>query len=620
MKIKKLILENFRCFYGAIEIPIDDFTVFIGKNDQGKSTILEAIDIFIYEGKGVVRIDENDLNFKAKQEGKEYFKIGIIFKDLPNDLIIDATNPTNLEDEFLLNEDKFLEIWRTYKKDKLSYTSIKCYHPVNDEFLRNLMNKKINELQKYVEENNIDISNIDKRKSADLRKVIRDFYKNRDKNLIMESDEIKIDEEGLKDIWQKLFKYIPIYALFHSDRKNIDQDDEIQDPLKIKIEEIFKDNLIIDTLNSIGNQVNNEIKNIASAIFEKFNELTKNSLGIKIEPDIPEITSLKWKEVYKNIKFKTDDDIPLNKRGSGIRRIILLSSFLADKEKTTITDNTHIIYAVEEPETSLHPDLQKIMINTLKEISEKGNYQILISTHSPALIRLFETSSIRYVEKDNNGNGIVKEFSESVFDKIIENLGLLPNIGKVVICVEGKTDEEFLKNINQNIIELKEIIDLNEKIKSGLIAIIPVRGANLKDWIDRYALKNTNAVEFHLYDKNEKAEYKNDIDKVNKRDGCCGKLTQKRETENYIPKNLIETEFNICLDNIDSAKWDEEDIPKKILEKNLDKKENDIKKILCGKIAKKITKKDLEEMNSWEEVKQWFETIKEMVNKVIINE
>lgn len=46
MKIKKLILENFRAFYGITEIPLDDFIVFIGKNDQGKSSILEAIDIF----------------------------------------------------------------------------------------------------------------------------------------------------------------------------------------------------------------------------------------------------------------------------------------------------------------------------------------------------------------------------------------------------------------------------------------------------------------------------------------------------------------------------------------------------------------------------------------------
>lgn len=622
MKIEKLILENFRCFYGKVETPINDFTVFIGKNDQGKSSILEAIDIFINEGKGAVKIDENDLNYKAKEDGVDLFKIGIIFKNLPNDLIIDATNPTNLSDEYLLNENKLLEIWKTFKKDKILNTSIKCYHPINDDFLKNLMKKKINELQNFVDENNINTSNIDKRKSADLRKAIRDYYLyNKDKEPKFENIEIEINEEGLKDIWSKLINYLPLYALFHSDRKNIDQDEEIQDPLKYKIEEIFKKNDICDKLNEIGNQINNEAKDIAQKIVKKFQELTDNSLIINVEPDIPDVYSLKWKDVYKNVRFKTDNNIPLNKRGSGTRRIILLSSFLADIEKKNKLDiNNHNIYAIEEPETSLHPDLQKIMINTLKELSEKGNYQILISTHSPALIRLFETSSVRYVEKDDDENGIIKEFNEGIFDKIIENLGLLPNIGKVVICVEGKTDEEFLININQNIIELKEIIDLNEKIQSGLIAIIPVGGSNLKNWIDRYAFKNTNAIEFHLYDKDKETNYKPDIDKVNKRDGCYGILTQKREIENYISKKLIENEFNIRLDNIDSTKWDEEDISKKILEKIQDKNESNIKKILCGSTAKKITKKDLEEINAWEEVKKWFEKIKEMVNKVTIND
>lgn len=45
----------------------------------------------------------------------------------------------------------------------------------------------------------------------------------------------------------------------------------------------------------------------------------------------------------------------MNKRGSGVRRAVLLSSFLADAENKRDPDNTnHVIYAIEEPETSLH--------------------------------------------------------------------------------------------------------------------------------------------------------------------------------------------------------------------------------------------------------------------------
>ena len=67
MKISKLILENFRGFYGKHEILFDNFNVFIGKNDQGKSSILEAIDIFVYDGKENVKTELKDLNIDAEK-------------------------------------------------------------------------------------------------------------------------------------------------------------------------------------------------------------------------------------------------------------------------------------------------------------------------------------------------------------------------------------------------------------------------------------------------------------------------------------------------------------------------------------------------------------------------
>lgn len=623
MKIHSIILENFRCFYGRVEIPIDDFTVFIGKNDQGKSTILEAIDIFINEGKGAVKIEENDLNRKAKNEGEEIFRIGMVFKDLPENVVIDATNPTILKDEYLLNSDGYLEICKTFKRGKIVETFLRCYHPANDNFIKDLMKKKVGELQDFIKKNKIDMPNLDQRKSADLRKAIRDYYNKKYGKLKLELIEIKIDEEGVKEIWSKLREYLPVYALFHSDRKNTDQDEEIQDPLKVKVEQIFKRDYIQRKLIEIGEEIDKELQEFAETIIQKFQELTNKSLPINISPNIPEVASLKWKDVYKGIGLNTDDDIPLNKRGSGIRRIVLVSSFLAEIEMKNTSSDNHIVYAIEEPETSLHPDLQRKLISALKELTEKGTYQVLLSTHSPALIRLFETSSIRYVEQFN-GDAKVEKFDENnkdLINKIVKTLGLLPNIAKVIICVEGTYDENFLLNINQNIPELKQIIDLKSKIESGLVAIIPMRGSHLQNWIDKYVLKNTNAIEFHLYDRDSDSKYKKDIEKVNNRqDGSYGCLTKKREIENYIPKEIIESEFKITLDNINEKNWDNEDIPKKILEKISNKmSEERIKEKLCNSCSKKITKEHLEKLNAWDEVESWFKKIKEMTDRTFNN-
>ena len=618
MKITKLILENFRGFYGKHEISLDNFNVFIGKNDQGKSSILEAIDIFIYEGKGNVKIESTDLNINAQKDEISEFKIALEFSDIPKDVIIDATNPTTLENECLLNENNLLEIWKIFRNGKLANTLLRCKHPVNDDFLKDIMKKKINELQEFVEEKGISV--VDKRKAAELRKSIREYYMKKDGELKYDTIDLPINAEGLKDIWSQLNKYLPIYALFHSDRKNIDQDAEIQDPLKIKIEQVFKKEHIQKALENIGKEVNNEIKEIADSIIHKFKEIS--TIETSIYPDIPNVTDLKWKDVYKNLGFNIEDGIPLNKKGSGFRRIVLLSSFLADVEKKTEgNEDSCVIYAIEEPETSLHPDLQIKLVNSLFELSKKTNYQIILTTHSPALIRLFETKYIKFIEKVE-GISKVFDFSEEIAGKIVKNLGLLPEISKVVLCVEGTTDELFLININQNIEELKKIIDLKECIEKGLLAVIPMHGSNLKDWINRYALKNTNVIEYHLYDRDHDEKYKKEIEIVNSRnDGSKARLTKKREIENYVPKEIIEAEFKITL-KIEDSEWDNLDIVKAIqsYDKYKKMKDADIKKIICGSYAEKINKDHLVKLGAWDEVKTWFEEIKELVDKTLIKE
>ena len=58
LRLKALTLQNFRRYRIRTVIDIDEVTAFIGRGDAGKSTILEALDIF-FEG-GVIKIDPAD--------------------------------------------------------------------------------------------------------------------------------------------------------------------------------------------------------------------------------------------------------------------------------------------------------------------------------------------------------------------------------------------------------------------------------------------------------------------------------------------------------------------------------------------------------------------------------
>lgn len=47
MKIKSITIKNFRSYAAETTIHFDDFTAFVGRNDIGKSTVLEAFPLFV---------------------------------------------------------------------------------------------------------------------------------------------------------------------------------------------------------------------------------------------------------------------------------------------------------------------------------------------------------------------------------------------------------------------------------------------------------------------------------------------------------------------------------------------------------------------------------------------
>ena len=89
MKIESIKIKNFRSYKEEKVICFDDLTVLVGRNDIGKSTILEALDIFFNDGGGVIKIDKTDLNIQASKNGDNETVISVCFSELPESIIID---------------------------------------------------------------------------------------------------------------------------------------------------------------------------------------------------------------------------------------------------------------------------------------------------------------------------------------------------------------------------------------------------------------------------------------------------------------------------------------------------------------------------------------------------
>lgn len=87
MKIDSIKIKNFRGYKDETKIELNDLTVFVGKNDIGKSTILEALDIFFNDGKGVIKLDKTDVNVRGKKEEDLDIEISVCFSELPEKII-----------------------------------------------------------------------------------------------------------------------------------------------------------------------------------------------------------------------------------------------------------------------------------------------------------------------------------------------------------------------------------------------------------------------------------------------------------------------------------------------------------------------------------------------------
>lgn len=403
MKIEKIKIKNFRSYKNEIIIPFKDLNVFLWKNDIGKSTILEALDIFFNDKKACSPISVEDINIDW---GSTDVEITVIFSDFWNDIILD-TVPTNISNEYILNEEWLLEIKKIYSWATMKWSSfIVANHPNNDEDIKNLLTYKIDDLKKICKDKWI--SSNDDRKSSELRRVIRESYW---EGLTFELQNLPIDKEWWKQIWDALQWRLPTYHLFQSDRSNSDQDNEIQNPMKIALSNILAKWEIRDRLKIIFDEVMDELNKVANWTLGQL-KLINPELANILSPKLPPFDKLAWDKPFWKTEI-TSDEISLNKRWSWVKRMVLLSFFLNEVERRKKEDwLADIIYAFEEPETSQHPAHQQLLIDSFEKLSQTEWVQVILTTHSPYVYKnLTQNKDINLLHIQKNEN----------WEKVIEN-------------------------------------------------------------------------------------------------------------------------------------------------------------------------------------------------------
>ena len=131
----------------------------------------------------------------------------------------------------------------------------------------------------------------------------------------------------------------------------------------------------------------------------------------------------------------------VSEKGTGMQRALALSLIqvyagVLDNEDETLSKP--ILFFIDEPETFLHPKAQDKLIDSLNKISEK--YQVFITTHSPYLLKKFDSTTQQINIFSKNEDGV-----NSVSDKRELNLfgSSSPTIGEINYTAFEVSSVEF---------------------------------------------------------------------------------------------------------------------------------------------------------------------------------
>ncbi|MDZ7685425.1 MAG: AAA family ATPase [Gammaproteobacteria bacterium] len=164
------------------------------------------------------------------------------------------------------------------------------------------------------------------------------------------------------------------------------------------------------TLKNAVKELEEQLSEIAKQIQSQVKGTTDRTLA-RLKEDYPEIAQSlvpeyktpSWSKAFDLDVLRGDDDVPLNKRGTGVRRLVVLAFFQAEAEKKRNKRAEEllqppVIYAIEEPEASQHPNFQRSIIEAFKALADSGD-QVLLTTHVPGLAELLPIDSIRFIDR-----------------------------------------------------------------------------------------------------------------------------------------------------------------------------------------------------------------------------
>lgn len=453
MYLERLIIFNYRsCKLIDLNLSDENPNIFIGLNDSGKSTVLQAIDLLLGDKPGY--------NFTSEGNCKsDLSNSPISLNDINESLRLSELPPFNIEGNSTIVIGKL----RYDDKEAENYPDISLTTPLQWSIECNEGNILwvakcfcINKVQAYLLalETEVPLS-LWSANQTEINKKIKEAG-------VSAED---IQNENGKGRFSNFEKIRAIYGKYRCDLKWIEyksgkSDREIFPSFslfdwKTSLDEIVATaNAIMQDeikthLDPIKKEANVSAQKAEEAINKKFGEIS--SIVKEVAKDVIEISSKVYFDVKEKIsdimvtKIFSDGPIHLENQGEGLKRQIWFSLIKA-KASTEKEGSNKFIWAFDEPETHLYPGAQREFFDILGAISF-GNVQTLISTHSTIFIDKSNLNKINSVKQSNGYTEInyCKDI-ESIFSSLsVKNSDFL--FHDKFLVVEGDTEHYLITKL-----------------------------------------------------------------------------------------------------------------------------------------------------------------------------
>ncbi|VKR60673.1 Yga2G [Streptococcus pneumoniae] len=459
MKLTKVIINNFRSFGESQIIELNNQTVLIGNNSSGKTTVLQALSKLFSDKQNDRIIKKSDFHLpKGSRPGENTRNLFIetIFE-------FDELDGTPYSQAI----PSFFEHFTVSKDGAKPFLRIRLESSWEDD---GTVEGSIDTQFYYISSDEDTIRDEDKHRAP---------RKDLDKIRVLYVPASRTPEKELGNASGSMLS-----RLVNSINWTEDEINEITD----KIDEL---NNTFLSENGALTQINNEIQK-SWELYHEDNRFSQAELIINSS----EMAAALRQIALKFSPTTTEEAFTVSDLGDGLRSIFyfsLVDSILdieleITKNREENPDNPRFklippvltILAIEEPENHIAPHHIGKLIKRFKQLGNNDNSQVILTSHSPAIVKRIDPEDLKYLRIENN---------DRVLQTIVSDIQLPPAIdesykyikgaiqaypelyfAKLVVLGEGDSEELLLP---------KFFDLLGKEVDSSQISIVPLGGRHV---------------------------------------------------------------------------------------------------------------------------------------------